>query len=110
MSDDIREDRFTVRDGDLVFNSKGAPNPYDYSFNTVDGEIVYYDDDGNPVNPEFRPITESDIAAATRIFRMDTLPAAALASLIERALGAETFAQAVVVKAAGRALEKLSPT
>lgn len=110
MSDtaDTDLERFTVKQGDLEPTQRGSSNPHGYSFNTVDGEVIYYDDDGNPVNPEFRPITEADIEAATRIFKMDTLSAASLAALIERCLGGETFADTVIVKAAGRVLEKTS--
>lgn len=97
----------SLKDGDLRFDHPGEPNPHDYSFSTVDGKVTYFDDDGEPVNPTHRPITESDLDAASRAFKMSGLPRDDLAELVLRYSGDERFAGAVIAKAARRALQKL---
>ncbi len=98
----------SLKDGDLRFDKPGEPNPYDYSFNTIDGEVTYFDDDGEPVNPAHRPITEDDLDAASRAFKMGTLSRDELEGFVLRYSGDERFAGAVIAKAARRALGKLS--
>jgi len=103
-------DKFTLYDGDLqITHEVKDQNPYGYSYSEVDGKTVYFDDDGEPVNPEHRPITDDDIAAATRAFKMEGRPAEYLQGLVARFLAADNFAGAVVAKAARRALEKSLP-
>lgn len=107
--DDKYEDQFTLYKDDLQITHKvEGENPYGYSYKDVDGETVYFDDDNNPVNPAIRPITDADLAAATAAFKMETRDASYLTGLIERCLGHDSLAGMVVVKAAGRALEKIT--
>jgi hypothetical protein len=101
-------DRFTLYSGDLEVTEKGEPNPHGYSWKLNDGTLIYYDDDGEPVNPEHRPIHEDDLAAAERAFQMNRQPAEYLEALTARYGQDSRFAGAVIAKAARRALKKVS--
>lgn len=97
----------SLKEGDLRFDHPGEPNPHDFSFSYVDGTLIYYDDDGDPVQPDHRPITENDLAAASRAFKMSTQPEEYLQELAARYNNDSRFAGAVIAKAARRALKKV---